>query len=220
MNEQTEVSNEATDEAFSEWLEPSPVGSEFMRHEVAMEPAARVPVHKAFAIAPGFNVGMLRKMAEAFKPKRIVVIDHKDNGFEVRRLGNNADVSLFYASLNPQKLSSLVEEVEPIEEQKAYVKNIIAEFLKMNEAAVIKYDVQGVKLRECGCIGYAHIQRKCASIAAFRKDAEGSTAAIKKALSQLEADGLLRKLTDAEANELFETTATVYRINKNSLLEA
>ena len=220
MNEQTEVSNKATAEAVSEWLELSPVGNEFMRHEVAMEPAARVPVHKAFAIAPGFNVGMLRKMAEAFKPKRIVVIDHKNNGFEVRRLGNNADVSLFYASLDPQKLSSLVEEVEPIEEQKAYVKNIIAEFLKMNEAAVIKYDVQGAKLRECGCIGYAHIQRKCASIAAFRKDAEGSTAAIKKALSQLEADGLLRKLTDAEANELFETTATVYRINKNSLLEA
>ena len=220
MNEEIEVKDEAKNENVSEWLEPSPVGDEFMRHSAAMEPAARVPVHKAFAIAPGFNVGMLRKMAEAFKPKRIVVIDHEQSGFEVRRLGNNADVSLFYASLDPQKLSSLVEEVEPIEEQKAYVKNIIAEFLKMNEAAVIKYDVQGIKLRECGCIGYAHIQRKCASIAAFRKDAEGSTAAIKKALSQLEADGLLRKLTDAEANELFETTATVYRINKNSLLEA
>ena len=119
MNEEVEVKDEAKNEPASEWLEPSPVGSEFMRHSLAMEPAARVPVHKAFAIAPGFNVGMLRKMAEAFKPKRIVVIDHKGNGFEVRRLGNNADVSLFYASLNPQKLSSLVEEVEPIEEQKA-----------------------------------------------------------------------------------------------------
>ena len=131
MNEEIEVKDEAKNEAASEWLEPSPVGSEFMAHEAAMEPAARVPVHKAFAIAPGFNVGMLRKMAEAFKPKRIVVIDHEQSGFEVRRLGNNADVSLFYASLDPQKLSSLVEEVEPIEEQKAYVKNIIADFLKM-----------------------------------------------------------------------------------------
>ena len=92
MNEEIEVKDEAKNENVSEWLEPSPVGDEFMRHSAAMEPAARVPVHKAFAIAPGFNVGMLRKMAEIYKPKRIVVIDHEENGFEVRRLNNDDDV--------------------------------------------------------------------------------------------------------------------------------
>ena len=220
MNEQTEVSNKATAEAVSEWLELSPVGSEFMRHEAAMEPAARVPVHKAFAIAPGFNVGMLRKMAEAFKPKRIVVIDHKDNGFEVRRLGNNADVSLFYASLNPNAVQKVLDKGASIEEgQFSNLKRTIAEFMEMEEAQITKYDAQGVKLREAGCIGYAYIQRKCASMAAFRKDEEGSTAGIKKALSQLESDGYLRKLTEEEANELFGTNATVYRINKNSFVE-
>ena len=103
MSEEVEVKDEAKNEPVSEWLEPSPVGNEFMRHSQAMEPAARVPVHKAFAIAPGFNVGMLRKMAESYKPKRIVVIDHEENGFEVRRLGNNADASLFYASIKQNK---------------------------------------------------------------------------------------------------------------------
>lgn len=216
MNEQTEVKNEVTSETVSEWLEPSPVGSEFMRHEIAMEPAARVPVHKAFAIAPGLDVGMLRKMAESYKPKRIVVIDHEANGFEVRRLGNNADVSLFYASLNVKTNETLNTD----NEQSEYVKKTLVEFLKMEDDQITKYDVQGVKLRDACCIGYAHIQRKCASVAAFRKDTKGSTAGIKKALSQLEADGFLRKLTDEEANELFETSATVYRINKNSLSEA
>lgn len=213
--------NEAKDEAAKpteQWLEPSPIGSEFMRHEAAMEPAARVPVHKAFGIAPGFNVGMLRKMAEAYKPKRIVVIDHAENGFEVRRLGNNADVSLFYASLNPKAIEKLSNECGSIEDERfSHLKRTIVEFLEMEDAQITKYDAQGVKLREAACIGYAFLQRKCASISAFRKDEEGSTAGIKKALLQMEAEGLLRKLSSEEANELFETGATIYRINKGVL---
>lgn len=221
MNEEVEVKDEAKTELASEWLEPSPVGSEFMRHSLAMEPAARVPVHKAFAIAPGFNVGMLRKMAESYKPKRIVVIDHGEAGFEVRRLGNNADVSLFYASLNPNAVQKVLDKGASIEEgQFSNLKRTIAEFMEMEEAQITKYDAQGVKLREAGCIGYAYIQRKCASMAAFRKDEEGSTAGIKKALSQLESEGFLRKLTAEEAEELFATNATVYRINKTSFFEA
>jgi hypothetical protein len=217
MKAKVEVKDEAKNEPASEWLEPSPVGSEFMRHSLAMEQAARVPVHKAFAIAPGFNVGMLRKMAESYKPKRIVVIDHAENGFEVRRLGNNADVSLFYASLNPKAIEKLSNECGSIEdEQFSHLKRTIVEFLEMEEAQVIKYDAQGVRLREAACVGYAFLQRKCASISAFRKDEEGSTAGIKKALSQMEAEGLLRKLTSEEANELFNTNATIYRINKGA----
>ncbi len=217
MTEENEVKDEAAKPA-EQWLEPSPVGSEFMRHSAAMEPAARVPVHKAFAIAPGFNVGMLRKMAEAYKPKRIVVIDHAENGFEVRRLGNNADVSLFYASLNPKAIEKLSNECGSIEdEQFSHLKRTIVEFLEMEDAQITKYDAQGVKLREAACIGYAFLQRKCASIAAFRKDAEGSTAAIKKALFQLETEGFLRKLSEEETNELFGTNATIYRINKGAL---
>ena len=217
MNEEVEVKDDSKKEPASEWLEPSPVGSEFMRHSAAMEQAARVPVHKAFAIAPGFNVGMLRKMAEAYKPKRIVVIDHEQSGFEVRRLGNNDDVSLFYASLNPQKLLSLVEVVNSIEEQKSNLKRIICEFLEAEEAQIIKYDAHGSTLRNAPCISYAYMLLRAVGIAVFRKSEEGASKAIHSVLSQLAADGLLRKLTSAEANELFETTATVYRINKGGL---
>lgn len=202
--------NEVVAKPAEQWLEPSPAASDYMRHEVAMEPAARVPVHKAFAIAPGFNVGMLRKMAEAFKPKRIVVIDHGEQGFEVRRLANNADVSLFYASLNS---NSLEEITSSSNEQKSYIRNVITEFLSMSEELVTKYDAQGMKLRASACIGYAFIQRKCASVSVFRKDVEGSTAAIKKALFELENEGTLHKLTEDQTNELFGIGATVYRID-------
>ena len=217
MNEEVEVKDEAKNEPASEWLEPSPVGSEFMRHSAAMEPAARVPVHKAFAIAPGFNVGMLRKMAESYKPKRIVVIDHEENGFEVRRLGNNDDVSLFYASLN-SKVG--FENPSLNDEQKSHLKRIVCEFLELEEAQITKYDVQGVALRKADCVGYAYLQRRVVGIAAFRKSEEGASKAIHCALSQLETEGFLRKLSEEEANELFGTNATVYRVNKNSFNEA
>ena len=210
MSEENEVESKPAEQ----WLEPSSVGSEFMRHSLAMEPASRVTVYKAFAIAPGFNVGMLRKMAESYKPKRIVVIDHAENGFEVRRLGNNDDVSLFYASIEPNKINALLSNDE---EQISQLKRIIVEFFDMEEAQVIRYDAQGAKLREAGCIGYAYIQRKLANVAIFKKAAEGSTPGIKKTVSQLESEGLLRKLTSEEANELFGTNATIYRINKGVL---
>ena len=217
MKAKVEVKDEAKNEPASEWLEPSPVGSEFMRHSAAMEPAARVPVHKAFAIAPGFNVGMLRKMAESYKPKRIVVIDHEENGFEVRRLGNNDDVSLFYASLN-SKVG--FENPSLNDEQKSHLKRIVCEFLELEEAQITKYDVQGVALRKADCVGYAYLQRRVVGIAAFRKSEEGASKAIHCALSQLETEGFLRKLSEEEANELFGTNATVYRVNKNSFNEA
>ncbi len=217
MNEEVETKDETAKPTDAVWLEPSPVGGEFMRHAQAMEPASRVPVYKAFPIAPGFNVGMLRKMAESYKPKRIVVIDHGEEGYEVRRLGNNDDVSLFYASLEPNKIKPLLSNDE---EQVSHTKRTIVEFFEMEEAQVIKYDAQGAKLREAGCIGYAYVQRRLANVATFKKDAEGSTAGIKKALSQLESDGYLRKLTEEEANELFGTNATVYRVNKNSFNES
>jgi hypothetical protein len=216
--ETNEANNEATKPA-EEWLEPSPVGSEFMRHSAAMEPAARVPVRKAFAIAPGFNVGMLRKMAEAFRPKRIVVIDHGEQGFEVRRLAANDDVSLFYLSLNPAAKIE-VEQSDFSDEQKARLKKTIAEFLQMSEEDITKYDAQAVKLRSGLCIGYSFIQRKCAAIAAFRRDAEGSTLALRRAIGELESEGVLHRLPEDEATEMFQTTAAVYRINKNSFFEA
>ena len=209
MTEETEVQNEP------QWLEPSGIGGEYMRHEAAMEPGNRVPIYKAFGIAPGYNVGMLRELAETFKPKRIVVIDHKDNGFEVRRLGNNADVSLFYASLEPAKLEAIT--ATPDKKQSDIVLKTIREFLTNSVEDISKYDPRAVDLREAGCISYAFAQRRLAPVALFRRDARGASEALKAVFSAMESEGLLRRLDKAEASELFNTTAAVYRINKGGL---
>ena len=91
-----------------------------------MEPANRVPIYKAFAIGPGYNVGMLRKMAENYKPKRIVVIEHDGQGFEVRRLAHKAAGSLFYSSLCAKGVEDLTTEES---EKRAKVVDAIKDFL-------------------------------------------------------------------------------------------
>ena len=210
MNEEA---NEQNNEA-QEWLEPSHVGSEYMRHSQAMEPASRVPVCKAFGIAPGYNVGMLRKMAENYKPKRIVVIDHGENGFEVRRLANNDDVSLFYASLDAKSVDDLPTEES---EKKAKTLDAIKSFLLAADEQISTYDPKGVEARGVGCVTWTYLSRKLSAVSAFRKDARGSAEALKEVIAMLEVDGILRKLDKAEASELFNTTAAVYRINKGAL---
>ena len=198
-----------------QWLEPSNVGSEYMRHESAMLPAARVPVHKSFALAPGLNVGLLRQLAESYKPKKIAVIDHAESGFEVRRLADSANLALFYGSLDSEKLKEIT--ASPDEKQLGVVVKVIKEFFESPDEAISKYDQRGAELRKAGCIGYTYMQRRLAAVSVFRKDSQGSAGALKKILSAMESGSLIRRLDKDEAQELFNTSSGVYRINKAAL---
>ena len=205
MNEEVEVKDEAKPEAACEWLEPSPVGSEFMRHSLAMEPAARVPMHKAFAIAPGFNVGMLRKMAESYKPKRIVVIDHEENGFEVRRLGNNDDVSLFYASIEQNK------EVE--ESALECLQNILDEYrnFSFEEAARYKASISE-QMKNDNVVSYSFIHKRLSKLSVARNSKDGETACVKRAIEEAKANGLLSELPPNLCKDAYESSARLFKM--------
>lgn len=202
MNEEVEVKDEAAKPADVAWLEPSPVGGEFMRHEAAMEPAARVPVHKAFGIAPGFNVGMLRKMAEAYKPKRIVVIDHNENGFEVRRLGNNADVSLFYSSIqqNEDACYDLLQKVASEYEELSFKQ---VECYKASISEQMKNDK---------VVSYSYIHKRLSKMSYFKNASEGVTDKIKQVVEEAKANGFLSELPPNLCKEAYETTARLFKI--------
>ena len=210
MNEEVEVKDESSKPADVVWLEPSPVGGEFMRHAQAMEPASRVPVYKAFAIAPGFNVGMLRKMAENYKPKRIVVIDHGENGYEVRRLGNNDDVSLFYASIQQN------EEVE--ESALESLQSILDEYknLTFEEAARYKASISK-QMKNDNVVSYSFIHKRLSKLSVARNSKDGETACVKRAIEEAKANGVLSELPPNLCKEAYKTSATIYRINKGGL---
>ena len=205
MSEEVEVKDEAKTEPACEWLEPSPVGSEFMRHSLAMEPASRVPVHKAFAIAPGFNVGMLRKMAESYKPKRIVVIDHGENGYEVRRLGNNDDVSLFYASIQQN------EEVE--ESALESLQSILDEYknLTFEEAARYKASISK-QMKNDNVVSYSFIHKRLSKLSVARNSKDGETACEKRAIEEAKANGVLSEIPPNLCKEAYETSAKIFKV--------
>lgn len=201
MNEETEVKDEAKNENVSEWLEPSPVGDEFMRHSAAMEPAARVPVHKAFAIAPGFNVGMLRKMAEAYKPKRIVVIDHEQNGFEVRRLGNSDDVSLFYASIEQNEEGALES-----------LQKIIDEYKNAAFKEIEGYKAVSEEMKRDAVISYSYLHKRLSKIATIKNAVEGSTEKIKQSVELAKENGLLSELPPSLCKEAYKSSARLFKL--------
>ena len=201
MNEEDEVKDETKNEAASEWLEPSPVGDEFMNHARAMEPASRVPTYKAFAIAPGFNVGMLRKMAEAYKPKRIVVIDHEQSGFEVRRLGNNDDVSLFYASIRQN-------------EENGYnlLQKVIDEYKEFDFKQVECYKAVSEEMKRDGVITYSYLHKRLSKMSAIKNAIEGTTEKIKQLVEEAKTNGILSELPPNLCKEAYKTTARLFKI--------
>lgn len=201
MNEEVEVKDEAKNEAVCEWLEPSPVGSEFMRHSAAMELAARVPVYKAFAIAPGFNVGMLRKMAEGYKPKRIVVIDHEENGFEVRRLGNNDDVSLFYASIEQNEECGLES-----------LQKIIDEYKNATFKEIEGYKAFSEEMKRDEVISYSYLHKRLSKIATIKNAVEGSTEKIKQYVELAKEKGLLSELPPNLCKEAYKSSARLFKL--------
>ena len=205
MNEEIEVKDESAKPADVVWLEPSPVGGEFIRHAQAMEPASRVPVYKAFAIAPGFNVGMLRKMAENYKPKRIVVIDHGENGYEVRRLGNNDGVSLFYASIQQN------EEVE--ESALESLQSILDEYknLTFEEAARYKASISK-QMKNDNVVSYSFIHKRLSKLSVARNSKDGETACVKRAIEEAKANGVLSEIPPNLCKEAYETSAKIFKV--------
>lgn len=201
MNEEDEVKDETKNEAASEWLEPSPVGDEFMNHARAMEPASRVPTYKAFAIAPGFNVGMLRKMAEAYKPKRIVVIDHEKSGFEVRRLGNNDDVSLFYASIRQN-------------EENGYnlLQKVIDEYKEFDFKQVECYKAVSEEMKCDGVISYSYLHKRLSKMSANKNAIEGTTEKIKQLVEEAKTNGILSELPPNLCKEAYKSSARLFKM--------
>ena len=201
MNEEDEVKDETKNEAASEWLEPSPVGDEFMNHARAMEPASRVPTYKAFAIAPGFNVGMLRKMAEAYKPKRIVVIDHEQSGFEVRRLGNNDDVSLFYASIRQN-------------EENGYnlLQKVIDEYKEFDFKQVERYKAVSEEMKCDGVISYSYLHKRLSKMSAIKNAIEGTTEKIKQLVEEAKTNGILSELPPNLCKEVYKSSARLFKM--------
>ena len=195
-------------EVKSEWLEPSAVGSEFTAHSTAMQFCATVPEGKSFGVASRYSLTLLRDIADSYKPKKIVVIDHGETGYEVRRLNKNDSVELFYRTLSPN--------YGKVEENKCVtaVLNTLADYFAHELNNVVKYDSKAAAARPLNIVGIAYIQRRVSAMAAFRKHEGGAAEGLRLAIVDLVAAGVLTLVNNEACEELKGCTAAMYKVNK------
>ena len=203
----------------SEFIDPSPVGDELMRHYAALEPCERIPVAKSFTLpmaeykAP-LLMGLLKQISKLNRV--LVLIEHTELGlFEIRRLPNGYDAGFFYRTINaPADAPDNVGNYEETELREKLLETIADALVTSNEDGQ-KYDANfSLQMKNENVVTYAYLHRKLANVAAFRKSKGGATATLKKTLDTLCDEGIIEHVPPAYVFSAFQVTAKVYRLMK------
>ena len=203
----------------SEFIDPSPVGDELMRHYAALEPCERIPVAKSYTLpmaeykAP-LLMGLLKQISKLNRV--LVLIEHAELGlFEIRRLPNGYDAGFFYRTINaPADAPSNVGNYDETEIREKLL-DAITDALATSTEDGQKYDAKfSLHMKNENVVTYTYLHRKLANVAAFRKAKGGATEALKKMLDTLCDEGILERVPPAYAEKAFQVTAKVYRLMK------
>ena len=216
----TEDNDEAPAEVTQgEFIDPSPVGDELMRHYAALEPCERIPVAKSYTLpmaeykAP-LLMGLLKQISKLNRV--LVLIEHAELGlFEIRRLPNGYDAGFFYRTINaPADTPVNVGNYEETELREKVLETLKASLVLSNEATAT-YDANfSLQMKNENAVTYSYLHRKLANVAAFRKSKGGATAALKNALDTLCDEGIIERVPPSYAEKAFQVTAKVYRLMK------
>ena len=202
-----------------EFIDPSPVGDELMRHYAALEPCERIPVAKSYTLpmaeykAP-LLMGLLKQISKLNRV--LVLIEHAELGlFEIRRLPNGYDAGFFYRTIAaPADAPANVGNYEETELREKLLETITDALVTSNEDGQ-KYDANfSLQMKNENVVTYSYLHRKLANVAVFRKSKGGATEALKKTLDTLCDEGIVERVPPAYAEKAFQVTAKVYRLMK------
>ena len=216
----TEDNDETTAELpQSEFIDPSPIGDELMRHYAALEPCERIPVAKSFTLpmaeykAP-LLMGLLKQLSKLNRV--LVLIEHAELGlFEIRRLPNGYDAGFFYRTINaPTDTPSNVGNYEETELREKLLEAFEKGLLSSTDETATYDPSFSLQMKNENVVTYSYLHRKLANVAAFRKANGGATAALKKTLDTLCDEGIIERVPPSYAEKAFQVTAKVYRLMK------
>ena len=202
-----------------EFIDPSPVGDELMRHYAALEPCERIPVAKSYTLpmaeykAP-LLMGLLKQISKLNRV--LVLIEHAELGlFEIRRLPNGYDAGFFYRTINaPADTPDNVGNYEEAELREKLLEAFEKGLLSSDDETK-SYDPSfSLQMKNENVVSYTYLHRKLANIASFRKSKGGATEALKKTLDTLCDEGVVERVPPAYAEKAFQVTAKVYRLMK------
>lgn len=154
-----------------EYMQPSEVANDYLKHVNALKPAEKMPVDSAFSLSKeALKKPLLLDLIDAnvnVRKKAVVLIEH-DEVFEIRRLPDKCNTKLFYRYLKgDDKKDSKQDSIDTIEK-------VCSDYLKLDISKVLKYDSNITpELKDSGVISHVYIQRRVSSMAVFRKAEEG-----------------------------------------------
>ena len=203
----------------SEFIDPSPVGDELMRHYAALEPCERIPVAKSFTLpmaeykAP-LLMGLLKQISKLNRV--LVLIEHAELGlFEIRRLPNGYDAGFFYHTLKASADTlSNVGNYEEAELREKLLETFEKSLLSSSDETKTYDPNFSLQMKNEKAVTHTFLHRKLTNVAAFRKAKGGGTEALKKTLDTLCDEGIIERVPPAYAEKAFQVTAKVYRLMK------
>ncbi len=194
-----------------EYVERSQAGNFYRKHVDIMAPVSSQPVDRSFAVPKeGLSFSLLKELADSLSvgKRRIVVIEH-EAAYEIQRIPDNYNLRLFYRYLNENSMKPFGANSDTMEN----IKRIAFDYLKSDVDKNLNYDKNlSLLMQQNNVISYAYLQRRIASLAAFRRAPEGSSMHLKNILGELEKTGFIVKLTKATTDRSYGTSAKLYQI--------
>jgi hypothetical protein len=102
--------------------------------------------------------------------------------------------------------------------QVAHVARVIREHIRGDLTSVIKYKSTAAFHRD-KVVPYVYLNKRLASVAAFRKDGAGATKALHRAIQTMIDNGQISRLGTADLRKYGTTTQMAYTINDTSILQ-
>lgn len=149
-----------------EYLAPSGIDAEYQRYLQALAPCQDMGLGQAYALPAGpFHVGNLRKLSRAIYGA-VAIIDHKENGLEVRRLENEACLEVFYAMLGKEKIH-IVKSKKVLTNDFGIelLNHCISKYFKCDNEVLLRYDKNGIEFRGKKRISRIYLQRNLQPLA-------------------------------------------------------
>ncbi|WP_218510506.1 hypothetical protein [Variovorax sp. dw_308] len=155
-------------------------------------------IEKAYRIASLFAVGV-----NAYTP--IINLEQARWALEVEFQSTTRLITAFESGeVGEQAISETAQQHK--------VRAVVKEWFTKPWAELQRYKVGSIAMQLHGIVPHSYISKRLTSDAAFKHAKNGATATIRRTIDELQTCGELRRISVADANVKFDSTATCYML--------
>lgn len=202
-------------EAQTVGIAPSPVMAPHLAHYKALKPLEHLEAEMSLALPKdGLDGALLGDLVASMSKgvKRFAMTEH-ESVFEIMRFPDGYDLNLFYKHDKFNK--AIVEKLSTRDAQVLQMEKACELYLCASWEEIQVYCAGLPKaMHAAEIIPYAYLQRKLASVAIFRKDRNGATAALKSTIEKLVNAGFMREVPKQFCFRNFQTASKSFQFSR------